>query len=132
MPRGRTFPTTGVGCDSIQASDGQGPRSHRAAMSTLIRRRYGRLGLQLALAFVFVAVGAVVAATYPQAGTRAAWARALTPVIAVADRSGSVMRVRDMTGQIVRSSPGYGSIPPGLPIRRAPVRAGGRRDRKSV
>ncbi len=129
-------------------------------MSTLIRRRYGRLGLQLALAFVFVAVGAVVAAnvvaaltvyadarqlldrqeadqasaaalgaaaTYPQAGTRAAWARALTPVIAVADRSGSAMRVRDMTGQIVRSSPGYGSIPPGLPIRRAPVRAGGRR-----
>jgi len=144
-------------------------------MATLIRRRYGRLGLQLALAFVFVAVGGVVAAnaiaaltvyadarqlvdrqeanetgaaalgagaTYPPARTRAPagtrspartpadmranWARALGPLIAVADRSGTAMQVRDLTGRIVRSSPGYASFPPG-PIRTALVRAGGRR-----
>src|SRR5712692_2144998 len=130
-------------------------------MARLIRRRYGRLGLQLALAFVFVAVGAVVAANviaaltvygdarqlltrqeasetnaaalgaaviYPRAAegtaeTLAAWARALSPVIAVAVRSGTSIQVRDATGRIVRSSLGYASFPPG-PKKTAPVVVG--------
>jgi signal transduction histidine kinase len=129
-------------------------------MARLIRRRYGRLGLQLALAFVFVAVGAVVAANviaamtvygdarqlltrqeasetsaaalgaaviYPRAantaGMHAAWARALSPVIAVAVRSGTSIQVRDADGRVVRSSLGYASFPPG-PKRTAPVIVG--------
>ena len=89
-------------------------------MATLIRRRYGRLGLQLTLAFVVVAVGAVtaanvVAALYVYSDARhmvilqetsqakalalgaavtftgGGWAGALEPVIAVAGRSGGAV-----------------------------------------
>jgi two-component system sensor histidine kinase BaeS len=123
-------------------------------MAALIRRRYGRLGLQLTLAFVTVAVGAVIAANivfaltvYSDARrllvrqeanqakavalgaavtyTRGDWARALKPVIAVADRSGASVQIRDSAGRVVRSSPGYGSYPPG-PTRTEPIRVGGK------
>ncbi len=111
-------------------------------MATLIRRRYGRLGLQLTLAFVVVAVGAVtaanvVAALYVYSDARhmvilqetsqakalalgatvtftgGDWAGALEPVIAVAGRSGAAVQIRDAAGRVVRSSPGYVSYPPG-------------------
>jgi two-component system sensor histidine kinase BaeS len=123
-------------------------------MAALIRRRYGRLGLQLTLAFVTVAVGAIIAANivfaltvYSDARrllvrqeanqakavalgaavtyTRGDWARALKPVIAVADRSGASVQIRDSAGRVVRSSPGYGSYPPG-PTRTESIRVGGK------
>jgi two-component system, OmpR family, sensor histidine kinase BaeS len=115
-------------------------------MNTLIRSSYGRLGLQLALAFMFVAVGTVIAAnvmaavtfygdthhilvrqeasearaaalgaadTYPRdasaSARRAAWARALVPVIVVFSKSGTSIQVKDTTGVIIRSSSGYAS-----------------------
>ena len=117
-------------------------------------RRYGRLGLQLAVLLVFVAIGAVVVAnvvagltvfadarqilhlqekneakatalgasvTY----TNGNWARALEPVIAVADRAGAAVQVRDSAGRPVRASPDYYSFPSG-PHLIEPVRAGGR------
>jgi two-component system, OmpR family, sensor histidine kinase BaeS len=129
-------------------------------MKRLIRRSPGRLGLQLALAFMFVAVGAVIAssvisaatvysnarhilarqetsetraaavgaaATYPGGVSvstlRTSWARALVPVIAVASRSGVSIQVKDAAGNVVRSSPGYISFPPGT-ARMAPVLVG--------
>jgi len=132
-------------------------------MARQFNRRYGRLGLQLALAFVLVAVGAVVAAnmiasmtvygdtrqvvvrqeasethvaaldaaaTFPSSGSarreRAVWARSLTPLIALADRSGTSLRVSDAAGRTVRSSPGYAGLAPG-PTNRAPVLVHGRR-----
>jgi len=120
-----------------------------------IRRRYGRLGLQFALVFILVAVGAVVVANIVAAltvfsdanqvlarqeasETSAAalgaaityaphgWAAALGPVIAVTDRSGAALQVRDTAGRVVQSSPRYASFPAG-PARTAPVLLGRRR-----
>ena len=117
--------------------------------------RIGRLGLQLALAFVGVAVMAVLAASAYSAVTvtaaehqalrrqevnetsaaaigaastyvRTGWSRTLVPVIMVADRTGAVIRVRDVNGAIVGSSPAFASFPPG-PEHREPVMVGGRR-----
>lgn len=117
--------------------------------------RAGRLGLQLALAFVGVAITAGVAASVVTAltvntaegqvlsrqeimQTNAAalgaaatyvpvgWPRALAPVIAVIDRTGAAARIRDSAGVTVRSSPRFGSFPPG-PEHEAPVMVGGRR-----
>jgi two-component system, OmpR family, sensor histidine kinase BaeS len=124
-------------------------------MAGVIRRWYGRLGLQIALIFVLVAVGAVVVASvvaaltvYSQADeilarqeasetsaaalgaaisyTPKGWAAALEPVIAVADRSGAEAQVRDASGRVVRSSPGYAKFPQG-PARTAPVVIGRKR-----
>src|SRR5215467_7414276 len=108
-------------------------------MIRLIRRSRGRLGLQLALAFMFVAVGAVIvtsetraaasgaAATYPEGvsttALRTSWSRGLVPVVAVASRSGVSMQVKDAAGSVVRSSPGYVSFPSGT-ARTAPVVVG--------
>jgi signal transduction histidine kinase len=130
-------------------------------MTRLTRRIHGRLGLQLCLAFVFVAIGAVIAssvisaatfysnarhilarqetsetraaavgaaATYPGGGAsvsalRTDWARALIPVVAIASRSGVSITVKDTAGNVVRSSPGYVSSPPGT-ARMAPVVVG--------
>jgi signal transduction histidine kinase len=120
----------------------------------LAHARAGRLGLQLALAFVGVAIMAGVAASVVTAltvntaegqvlsrqeimQTNAAalgaaatyiptgWPRALAPVIAVVDRAGAAARVRDSAGVIVRSSPGFASFRPG-PQHDAPVMVGGR------
>ncbi|HUZ55518.1 MAG TPA: ATP-binding protein [Streptosporangiaceae bacterium] len=117
-------------------------------------QRIGRLGLQLTLAFVGVAVMAVMAASAYSAVTvtaaehqalsrqevdetsavaigaaatyvRNGWSRALVPVIMVADRTGAVIRVRDAKGAIVGSSPAFASFPPG-PEHREPVIVGGR------
>jgi two-component system sensor histidine kinase BaeS len=117
--------------------------------------RIGRLGLQLALAFVGVAVMAVLAASAYSAITvtaaehqalrrqeinetkaaaigaaatyvRRGWPRTLVPVIMVADRTGAVIRVRDAKGAIVGSSPGFGDFPPG-PEHRVPIIIGGQR-----
>lgn len=117
--------------------------------------RVGRLGLQLALAFVGVAITAGVAASVVTAltvntaegqvlsrqeimQTNAAalgaaatyvpsgWPRELAPVIAVIDRTGAAARVWDSAGVAVRSSPGFESFPPG-PEHEAPVMVGGRR-----
>lgn len=117
--------------------------------------RIGRLGLQLALAFVGVAVMAVLAASAYSAVTvtaaehqalrrqevsetsaaaigaastyvRNGWSRTLVPVIKVADRTGAVIRVRDAKGAIVGSSPAFASFPPG-PEHRDPVIVNGRR-----
>jgi signal transduction histidine kinase len=115
------------GSDSSRA----GEKGGRAAA-----RHYGRLGLQLALAFVAVALGAVAATvvmasltvissvhqlvadqldrTAKAAALGAAtsyrptgWAARLAPEVAVIDQSGARIQVRDETGKIVRSSPGY-------------------------
>jgi two-component system sensor histidine kinase BaeS len=117
--------------------------------------RAGRLGLQLALAFVGVALMAGVAASVVTALTvntaegqvlsrqeimqtnaaalgaaatyvPAGWPRALAPVIAVIDRAGAAAQVQDSAGGVVRSSPGFASFPPG-PQHEAPVIVGGRR-----
>ena len=117
--------------------------------------RIGRLGLQLALAFVGVAVMAVLAASAYSAVTvtaaerqalsrqednetsaaaigaastyaRTGWAQRLQPVIMVADRTGAAIQVRDAKGAIVGSSPAFDSFPPG-PEHREPVIVGGRR-----
>ncbi len=116
-------------------------------------RRYGRLGLQLALVLVFVALGAIVVANVVAARTVFAdaqevlhrqeadearavalgaavtyttvnWAQALEPVFAIADRSGSALLVRDGAGQLIRSSPGYATFPHG-PGLTEPVRVRG-------
>ena len=118
-------------------------------------RRSGRLGLQFALLLVFVAVGAIVVANVVAALTVYAdaqqilhrqerdearatalgaavtytpgnWARELEPVIAVADRAGSAVQVRDRAGLLVLSSPGYRSYPSG-PQLTQPVRVRGRK-----
>ena len=99
-------------------------------------RRYGRLGLKIALAFVAVGLAAVAATAvvtsviaFPSiqhivmsqeertakgvALAAAAiyqpvgWAARLAPVIDVVDTSGSRMQCRNVDGQVVRSSPGY-------------------------
>jgi two-component system, OmpR family, sensor histidine kinase BaeS len=117
-------------------------------------RRYGRLGLQLAFVLVFVAVGAIVVANIVAAETVFAdaqqvlhrqeadearatalgaavtytpvnWARALAPVFAVAEVSGTQVKVRDAAGRPVRSSAGYRTFPSG-PRLTEPVRVGGR------
>ena len=129
-------------------------------MTRLTRRIHGRLGLQLGLAFMLVAIGAVIvssvisavmfygnarhilasqetsetraaatgaAATYPgginTSAVRTAWSRGLVPVIAVASRSGVSIQVKDAAGDVVRSSRGYISFPPGT-TRMAPVIVG--------
>jgi hypothetical protein len=108
----------------------------------LVEVRAGRLGLQLALAFVGVAIAAIAAASVVTALTvnsaegqvlsrqeimqteaaalgaaatyvPAGWPRALAPVIAVIDRTGAAAQVRDSDGVIVRSSAGFASFPPG-------------------
>jgi signal transduction histidine kinase len=117
-------------------------------------RRYGRLGLQLAFVLVFVAVGAIAVANIVAAETVFAeaqdvlqrqeadqakataqgagvtftpvnWARALEPVFAVAEGSGTKLVVRNSTGRLVRSSPGYRTFPSG-PRLTEPVRVRGR------
>jgi two-component system sensor histidine kinase BaeS len=117
--------------------------------------RIGRLGLQLALAFVGVAVMAVLAASAYGVVTvtaaehqalrrqeinetsaaaigaastyvRTGWSRTIIPVIMVADRTGAVIRVRDTKGVIVGSSRAFASFPPG-PEHRDPVIVNGRR-----
>jgi signal transduction histidine kinase len=117
--------------------------------------RTGRLGLQLALAFVAVAIAAVGAAiliasatlggdeheilnlgyqrqTSTVASDAAAaylhhgWGRALVPVLAGARRSGAAVQVRNQSGAVVRSSPGFAGFRPKL-VERAPVLVGGRR-----
>ena len=63
------------------------------------------------------------AATYVPVG----WPRALAPVIAVIDRTGAVGPGPGFRRRItVRSSPGFGSFPPG-PEHEAAVMVGGRR-----
>jgi two-component system sensor histidine kinase BaeS len=117
--------------------------------------RAGRLGLQLALAFIGVAIMAMAAASVVTALTvntaerevlsrqeimqtnaaalgaaatyvPAGWPRALAPVIAVIRRTGAAARVRDSAGMIVRSSAGFETFPPG-PEHQAPIMIGGRR-----
>jgi two-component system, OmpR family, sensor histidine kinase BaeS len=117
--------------------------------------RTGRLGLQLALAFVAVAIAAVGAAiliasvtlggdereilnlgyqrqTSAVASDAAAayahhgWGPALAPVLAGTRRTGAAIQVRNQDGAVVRSSPGFGSFRPKL-VERAPVLVGGRR-----
>ena len=66
------------------------------------------------------AIGA--AATYVRNG----WSRTLEPVIMVADQTGAVIRVRDVQGAIVGSSPGFGDFPRG-PEHREPIIIDGRR-----
>jgi two-component system, OmpR family, sensor histidine kinase BaeS len=124
-------------------------------MAELCGRRISRLGVQLTLAFVGVAVAAVLAAisiaattvsrdehqilarqeqqeTNAAASAAAAaytphgWEHALGPVIAAALGSGATVQVRDAGGAVVRSSPGFASFPPGIE-HRAAVIAGGRR-----
>ena len=104
-----------------------------------MRRRYGWLGLEMALAFVAVGLVAVVAAavvgsvierpsidrlvtseeqrTAEGAALAAAatyqpvhWAARLAPEIVLLDRSGSRMQCRNAGGHVVRSSPGYESF----------------------
>lgn len=104
-----------------------------------LRRRYGRLGPEMALTFVAVglvavAVTAVVASlivfpsirhlvtneeehTAQGAALAAAasyqpvgWATRLAPEIDLIDMSGSTMQCRNSDGQVVRSSPGYSSF----------------------
>lgn len=101
--------------------------------------RYGRLGLEMALAFVAVAIVAVAATavvtsviafpgihhlvtseeehTARGAALAAAaiyrpvgWAARLAPEIIVIDMSGSRMQCKNAGGQVVRSSPGYASF----------------------
>lgn len=101
-----------------------------------MRRRYGWLGLEMALAFVAVGLVAVVAVAVvgsliegpgidhlvaseeqrtAEGAARAAaaiyqpvhWAARLTPEIVLIDVSGSRMQCRNAHGQVVRSSPGY-------------------------
>jgi two-component system sensor histidine kinase BaeS len=117
--------------------------------------RSGRLGLQLALTFIGVALAAVAAANavgaltvnadegrildrqetaQTQAAARGAavafsqagWAAALSPVFAVIDGSGAAARVRDAGGAVVRSSPDFAAFP-SAPQRRAAIISGGRR-----
>lgn len=120
-----------------------------------MRQRYGRLGFQIALILILVAVGAVVAAhiveelavtaeanrvlARQEADEASAvalgaaityrsngWAAALAPVMAVAERSGAAAEVRDASGRVVRSSSAYARYRPG-PVRTAPVMVRGRR-----
>jgi two-component system sensor histidine kinase BaeS len=102
-------------------------------------RRYGRLGLEMALAFVAVALVAVAATvvvasvvvfpgihhlitsqeehTAKGAAIAAAaiyrpvgWAARLAPEVVLIDMSGSRLQCRNAHGQVVRSSPGYVSF----------------------
>ena len=68
------------------------------------------------------ALGAAVA--YKSAPTYAGWRRALAPAIAVVQRTGEGLQVRDLADQVVRSSPGFASMP--SPAKAAPVLVGGR------
>jgi two-component system sensor histidine kinase BaeS len=115
------------------------PSDHDSAPG---RPRAGRLGWQLALAFVGVALAAVAASSLVAAltvnsaeqqvlhqqevdETRAAalgaaatyvaagWRRELPPVIAVIDRTGAWAQVQNMSGSTVDESPGYEKLPPG-------------------
>jgi len=52
--------------------------------------------------------------------------RRLVRAMGVAERSGAAVEVRDASGRVVRSSPGYANYAPG-PVRTAPVIARGRR-----
>lgn len=117
--------------------------------------RSGRMGLQLALAFVGVALAAVAAANTVAALTvnadegqildrqeamqtnaaalgaaatfnRVDWAGALSPVMAVINGSGAAAQIRDAAGAVVRSSPDFASFPEG-PQRRVPIVSGGHR-----
>ena len=116
--------------------DGSGSDLGRHQQGKEIGRRGGRLGAQVALAFVVVALMAVVATSVAgslivfsnihklvtkqeeRAAKGAAqgaatiyrpdgWAASLTPEIVVVDMSGSKMQCRDADGEVVRSSPGY-------------------------
>ena len=114
-----------------------------------------RTGLRLALAIVgisFASIGTVVAVAAATVGTdvnelvggqvtdltRAlalasaaahrdgGWNRAgLTPVLDLVEREGAAAQVRGSAGQVIRSTPGFASFPPG-PVRRQPVIAAGR------
>ncbi|HEX9066503.1 MAG TPA: ATP-binding protein [Streptosporangiaceae bacterium] len=112
-------------------------------------RKYGRLGLQLALLLVFVAVGAIVVAIVVASRTvvadaqellhrqeaneaeaiaqgagvtyhRLHWAQALEPVFVIGDRSGTAILVKDAAGRPVRASPDYATFPSG-PVLTRPI-----------
>ena len=116
---------------------------------------FSRLTVQLALAFVAVAVAAVVASESIAVLTVAAsekqlvsrqsmmladsvavssgltyapegWARDLTPVIVTTDRAGAGLLVRNASGREVRASRGYDRLP-AQPQYSAPVTVGGRK-----
>jgi signal transduction histidine kinase len=120
--------------------DGSAPGRAGHHKGRLGARHFGRLATQLALAFMAVALVAIVAmsitgsivvfsrigqlATKQQERTVDAaalgaaavyrpvgWAARLTPVIVVIDRAGSRMKCRNDRGRVVRSSPGYSSFP---------------------
>ena len=109
-----------------------------------------RTGLRLALAIVaisFASIGTVVAVAAATIGTdvnelvdsqvtdltralalasaaayhHPGWDRAkLTPVLELVEQEGAAARVRGLAGQVIRSTPGFASFPPG-PVRRQPV-----------
>ena len=116
---------------------------------------FSRLTVQLALAFVAVAVAAVVASESIAVLTVAAsekqlvsrqsmmladsvavssaltyapqgWARDLTPVIVATDRAGAGLLVTNASGQEVRASRGYEQLP-AQPQYGAPITVGGRK-----
>jgi signal transduction histidine kinase len=103
-------------------------------------KRYGRLGVELALAFVIVALVAVTATNVlgslivfsnihqlvtkqeeraargaalgaATSYRRVGWGARLTPEVVVVDMTGSRMQCRGVDGQLVRSSPGYSGFP---------------------
>src|ERR1700722_6117611 len=117
--------------------------------------RTGWLGLQLAMAFVAVAITAVGATILIAAVTLGGderdilnlgyqrqtsavasdagavyrahgWGQALAPVLAGARRTGTAIQVRGPTGAVVRASPGFTGLHPKL-VERTPVIVGGRR-----
>ncbi len=118
------------------------------------KARFRRLRVQLALAFVFVALAGVLATVAvgnlsvrgdeqrdlarqqviqtdtaakgaASAYVRPGWPRGLMPVMAVAARSGGAVQVRDSHGNVVRSSANFASFP-AHPEHRTPVTVHGR------
>ena len=117
-------------------TDSSGPDRTRQQNAPRSPRRYGRLGVELALAFVAVALIAVTATSaasslivfhsihqlvtkqQQRAAKGAAlgagviyrpvgWSARLKPVVTLVDMTGSRMQCRDADGEVIRASPGF-------------------------